>query len=67
MEEHYNRRNDAIREDFQRIKKAQLRSSQIIEQLATKFFLSPVTIENIVFFKGQYKPKKDELSESETD
>jgi len=64
----FDERNDAIRKDFEVMtKRKHLRTSHVVETLASKYFLSGGTIEQIVYRQGQYKdePKpqgRDQLS-----
>lgn len=48
-------RNECIRKDFKELMAEGLRSQNIYEKLAEKYFMSPFTINDIVWKNGIYK------------
>ena len=59
---HLQRKYDAIRSDFTEMKAQGYMSSAIYEKLAVKYFMAPITIDDIVWKNGIYadepKPRK---------
>lgn len=60
--DHLKRKYEAIRKDFKRMSDEGYKSSAIYEKLGEKYFMAPITIDDIVWENGIYsstpKPRK---------
>ena len=60
---------EAMRNDFKTLKDEGYRSQVIIKKIATKYFMSEATVEDIVYGNGAYstKPKEPKPDKNQLD